>query len=213
MSEVGEESNNLLQYEIKYTLDRGYDYAKAILVLDPDLSKILDDDIAFGYNVGSGADVVAFKELGFKKSIVTNNQGVLYRFISSESANRENEILKHILKDNAPQETQFSSLFLSDWTTKKGFSPRLLTILTMEPSCFSDDGTMDYADEIIKIHKLNPKTSIVLSALDDHGFSNKAFENLGKTLEKEGVNHQLYIDTIPQELRWLGHRILSIRGI
>jgi hypothetical protein len=213
MTETTEKPPDFLQISIDMTLYRGQRCAKAILQLDPNISEIDENDLAFGYNVGSGADVVAFKELGFKRAIVTNNQGFLYRSFNSTSADREKKALDSILEHFSPKETQFSLFELSDCVKVKSFSPRLVTILGMEPSCFSEDGTLEYADDILMISKQNPKATIVLSAYCDHPLSDKAFVDFSNRLDKVGVNHQLFIDIDRPEVGVLGERILAIKGI
>lgn len=203
-----------LSSHVEDVISRGRQYSRAIFTLDHRLLETKPDDVAAGFEVGSGADVVAFNCLGFKKAIVTNDQGAGYGFLLQGSAERERKILEEILEQHSPIETRLSSLSLMDWLEIKSFSPRLTTMLRMDPSCFDDDKEPGkYLREIIRIYdKLKPNSIVIFSALNDHPLSNEAFLKAKKALDDKKVENKLFVDDgVPEEIQILGQRILVIK--
>jgi hypothetical protein len=188
-------------------------YKEALFKLDPRLSNINQDDVAMGFEVGSGADVVAFAELGFNKAIVTNNQSASYSYAFQKRSEEENKILGEVLKFHSPSETNFSNLGLSDWLKIENFHPRLVTMLRMSPSCFNGEDPTEYIGEVIRFHeKLKSNGALILSALADHSQSETAFRFAEKELSKKNIDHQLFIGKdVPPNLQVLGERILVIK--
>jgi hypothetical protein len=200
-------------HDVEETFSRGHQYAKALLILDPRLSQIQEDDLAMGFDVGGGADAVAFVALGFKKARVTNQQPASYGYLLQGRAETEDKILNEILKNHLSGRVGFSNLGLSDWVQMKNFSPRLTTLLRMSPICFGEEDSASYLKEMIELHeKLKKNSTIVISALDDHTLSKQAFQETAGLLIKSGIEHELLLDAdIPEPLKILGQRILTIK--
>lgn len=196
------------------TIQRGEDYATALRTLDPELSKVNPDkDQAVAFDVGAGADAIAFNLIGFQHAVVTNYPNVAYQMFV-QAAEKESGVLTALFPQFPPH-TRSSDLAIRDFLDRKNFSPRLLTMLRMAPRYFSDEKDPGaFLKTFVPLAaRLKPGSLIVLSALDDHPDSRAAFTALHEQLEENGIPHTFYLDSdVPSGLVVLGTRILAIKG-
>lgn len=199
--------------QAQQVLDQGKEYGVALRTLDSALSQISEDDKAVGFDVGSGADAIAFKELGFKHAIVTNSPSVKYQMMRMGQVSEED--IQNANKDHFPEHTYYSDMAISDWLGMKNFSPRLLTMLRMAPQYFDDDDDPAYFLKtfIPFVRQMKPNGVIILSAMDDHPLSEKAFRSLHEQLNAEKIKNKLFLDNnVPSACSTLGERVMVIYG-
>jgi hypothetical protein len=216
MPETGADLN--VSHEVAMVLKEGEKYANAFRILDPSLGSIQPEtDTAVGFDIGRGADAVAFRNLGFKNAIVTNDPSAVYSLVMRGSAESE-ERAQEGASSYFPDKTRVSSLGVSDWLGMEDFSPRLVTMLRMAPRCFGDTEDGEDPAYFLKIflplvQKPDFTGTVILSALTDHPCSGAAFEEMDKLLEEAHIPHTLYMDeNVTPELACLGQRILVIKG-
>lgn len=207
-----QESPPLLSDEAQRVLQQGKQYAAALLQLVPDLAQVTNTDRAVAFDVGSGADAVAFRQMGFQHASITNSPSVTYQMTGGEE--RETQTQRELFP-YFPQDTYISSLGISDWLQFPKFAPRLLTMLRMAPHCFSDeeDPARFLTVFLPYLRRLQPQQSVILSALNDHPQSELAFTTFAQKLTAENIPHQLLLnEQVTPELETLGSRLLVIYG-
>lgn len=203
-----------LQSRIKEILDRGEAYADALSTIDPRLLIVDPNDLAAGFDIGSGADGIAFAKLKFKKAITTNNRNPLYDLAFQKNARLEDQVASEVWR-YFPEHTYGSSLSTDEWINRPNFCPRLITMLRIAPNYFSgeDGDPAAFIKRFIQIHnRLKPNSLVVLSALNDHESSGQVFTAAHEILSNSNVPHEFFIDTsVPNKLEVLGTRILTIK--
>lgn len=207
-------SRQSIDIQVNETVERGKSYASALLALDAQLSNVdTENDQAVGFDVGAGADAIAFKLLGFQRAVTTNSPSSTYQLLG-QNAQRERET-ELALQSQFPLKTRRSDLAITDFLQRESFSPRLVTMLRMAPRYFGNDtDPSSFLRFFLPLaQRLKSNGLIVLSALNDHEASGKAFSSIHEQLEERNIPHQFFIDSqIPFELRSLGDRVLSISG-
>lgn len=210
MSVYGE-PNSELSRQIEDAMRQGEQYKTAFLTLDPSLAIIAPDDTAVAFDIGRGAEGIAFKILGFRNAIITNSPSPLYQLAMPRSTQLEEEVYKAV-QSHFPDHTFHSHLNVEEWLERQNFHPRLITMLKIAPQYFNEEDPLTFLQTFVQFWEQSKnKSTIILSALDDHTASQEAFIQTDTTLTQKGIPHHLHLDQpIPPPLQALGQRILVI---
>lgn len=198
--------------KIEEVLKTGKYYAEAIRTLLPDLV-ITPDDEAAGFDVGSGADLVAFHTLGFKHAIWTNDPEAAFMFAWQKSHDLEQKLLSAVLK-TIPHRYYGSSLGLGDWLDVESFKPKLITMLHIAPMYFRSEANPAHFLKLFGecAKKLPVSSGIILSDRGDHPNGERAFMLAHDHFLAEGFSSQLLQNVEANDLRKLGRTVLVLRG-
>jgi hypothetical protein len=202
---------NEREAKVATVIENGQQFAVAIQLLLPDLS-VVPSDIAAGFDVGAGADLLAFQKLGFKHALWTNEPEPLLvtqvpKFFADE-ANVLTDVLAQL-----PVEYAGTSLTAREWLAMADFQPKLTTMLHIAPMHFRAHDPAEMLKHYGKFAlRLPQENAIILSAYDDHQHSQRGFVLAHDYFLAQGLRAQLYLNEQTAQFSSIGSRVLVLHG-
>lgn len=208
--DFGEVGRHAFEQEISSVYKQGLAYTNALLSLNQGFdTRVQSDDLAVGFDVGAGPELVAFGKLGFSRALATNQPSAAYDFVRPERVLKEVEIRSQ-LTQYFPRDTIDSNLGVVDVLHRmKKLRPKLVTMLRVAPRHFE---TGIVLLELVKSHQfLCDGGMMVISSWDDHHRSREIFDAMYKQAGESGIDARLIGDeSIVGNIKTLGSRILML---